>query len=103
MQSYKDNGNCLWACVLMTYQFMFFLFFKYIARVTEFDNKVLLNQSIKNSQAGFDPPPVDDTSYEADALLTKPPWLDVLKISIISISFAQFRRLSRLSRLVPTY
>ena len=27
-------------------------------------------------QAGFEPPLVDDTSYEADALPTKPPWLD---------------------------
>ena len=27
-------------------------------------------------QAGFDPPPVDDTSYEADALPTKPSRLD---------------------------
>ena len=27
-------------------------------------------------QAGFDPPPADDTSYEGDALLTKPPLLD---------------------------
>ena len=26
-------------------------------------------------QAGFDPPPIDDTSYEADALPTKPPLL----------------------------
>ena len=25
------------------------------------------------SQAGFDPPPADATSYEADTLLTKPP------------------------------
>ena len=27
-------------------------------------------------QAGFEPPPADDASYEADALLTKPPWLN---------------------------
>ena len=27
-------------------------------------------------QAGFYPLPADDTSYEADALLTKPPLLD---------------------------
>ena len=32
--------------------------------------------TMHKSQAGFDPPPVDDTSYEADALPTKPPWLD---------------------------
>ena len=29
------------------------------------------------SQAGFDPPPVDYTSYVADALPTKPPWLNL--------------------------
>ena len=34
------------------------------------------------SQAGFDQPPADDTSYEADALQTKPPRLD-LSINII--------------------
>ena len=28
------------------------------------------------SQAGFEPPSADGTSYEADALLTKPPRLD---------------------------
>ena len=27
-------------------------------------------------QAGFKPHLVDDTSYEADAIPTKPPWLD---------------------------
>ena len=28
------------------------------------------------SQAGLDPPPADDNSYEAGTLLTKPPRLD---------------------------
>ena len=28
------------------------------------------------SQAGLEPPLIDDTSYETDALPTKPPWLD---------------------------
>ena len=33
-------------------------------------------------QAGFDPPPVDDTSYEAHALRTKPPpWTNLNDIS----------------------
>ena len=30
----------------------------------------------KVTQAGFEPPLVDDTSYEADALTTKPPRLN---------------------------
>ena len=39
-------------------------------------------------QAGFDPPPQDGTSYEADALSTKPPRLDQnrLYITIIFIT-----------------
>ena len=36
----------------------------------------IFNLSMK-SQAGLEPPPADDTSYEADALPNKPPWLDV--------------------------
>ena len=30
------------------------------------------------SQVGFKPPSSDDNSYEADALPTKPPWLDTM-------------------------
>ena len=41
------------------------------------------------SQAGFDPPPADDTSYEADALLTKPPWLDQWHIGMSSTSYTR--------------
>ena len=36
------------------------------------------------TQAGFEPPPADDTSNEADALPTKPPRLVVLGIFVLS-------------------
>ena len=43
------------------------------------------------SQVGFHPPPVDDTSYEADTLPTKPPRLDfkcpLFSVKIFSIVF----------------
>ena len=39
-------------------------------------------------QAGFDPPPVADTSYEADALPTKPPRLDFSDNSLLLLKFS---------------
>ena len=35
-------------------------------------------------KAGLDPPPVDDTSYEADTLPTKPPPLDCTLTLLLS-------------------
>ena len=34
----------------------------------------------KHPQVGFEPPLIDDTSYEADAPPTKPPWPDEFMI-----------------------
>ena len=36
-------------------------------------------------QTGFDPPLIDDISYEADALSTKPPWLDTSVLNIYQL------------------
>ena len=38
-------------------------------------------------QTGFDPPPAADTSYEADALPTKPPRLDFSDNSLLLLKF----------------
>ena len=41
-------------------------------------NILYLFSRIYPAQAGIDPPLIDDTSYEADALPTKPPRLDLM-------------------------
>ena len=40
---------------------------------------------VVKSQAGFEQPPADDTSYEADALPTKPPQLVTLNFFKIKL------------------
>ena len=40
----------------------------------------IMRYHINMPEAGFNPPLVDDTPYEADALPTKPPRLDVERV-----------------------
>ena len=51
---------------------------------------------------GFDPPSVDDTSYEVEALPTKPPRLDPMPLCIEIILSDQHRCTKRDSNLGPS-
>ena len=58
-----------------------FYFVTSINSPTRFARRGIMDSTML--QVGFEPPPVDDTSYEADALPTKPPWLVILNANLI--------------------